>query len=501
MQNKGLDNPTPASQPTAATAWRASAPGRAAEAAFDAVALATFAAVSRMRTPMRRDRKGIALIIAMATVAILSLSITEFAYQTRVNVFIAANARDDLKAYYLAKSGMNIGVVILAFQFELEKDPLIGRFMKRSNFQLYPLMNLFLTPFNTGSLQTPVGGLELSQGATGFGGFHGSFDVHIEPEEGKINLNSFSKGTRNQALLTQLCLLTFGEQHDDLFETEIGSGGGQKIEREQLVSNIVDWVDEDDQRSLLNEFCVPEGTSSGDEGGPYARSDVNYEVKNAKMTTIEELRMVDGVSEAFMQRFADSFTVYPVDKVNLNLANFWVVQSLLCSNVAGANQTTWPCRDPNVATQVTYIALALDGLREFFSNPLNLLFYYMNSESSPIVIDGAKQGQTVAYVNTRQLVRYIRAFKRSPELLAQFISYSPTALQMLGPLAQQLGAAAPEIAIEFNERDLLRSVTVDSPKIFKVIAEGTYGESRKTLVSVVDFSDIKNVKYLYWREY
>lgn len=471
-----------------------------ADDAFDGVARATAFAVRRIEDPMPRGRKGIALLIAMATVAILSLSIVEFAYQTRVNVFIAANARDDLKAYYLAKSGMNIGVVILAFQFELEKDPLIGRFMKRSNFQLYPLMNLFLTPFNSGSLQTPIGGLELSEGATGFGGFHGSFDVHIEPEEGKINLNSFSKGTQNQALLTQLCLLTFGEQHDDLFEDEIGSRS-QKIEREQLVANVVDWVDENDTRSLLNEFCVPEGNGSGDEGSAYARSDVNYEVKNARMTTIEELRLVDGVSDAFMQRFAESFTVYPVDKVNLNLANFWVIQSLLCSNVAGANQTTWPCRDPNVATQVTYIALALDGLREFFSNPLNLLFYYMASENPPIVLDGAKQGQTVAYVNTRQLIRYIRAFKRAPELLAQFIAYSPTALQLLGPLATQLGAVMPEIAIEFNERDLLRNVTVDSPKIFKVIAEGTYGDSKRTLVAVVDFSDIKDVKYLYWREY
>ena len=468
--------------------------------AFDALGRAALWAVDRMRDPMPKGNKGIAILIAMATVAILSLSITEFAYQTRVNVFIAANSRDDLKAYYLAKSGMNIGVVILAFQFELERDPLIGRFMKRSNFQLYPLMSIFLSPFNSGKLETPIGGLDLEGGATGFGGFHGNFDVAIEPEEGKINLNSFGAGANNQALLTQLCLMMAGEQNDDLFDTDLGSTG-QKIRREQLVANIVDWVDSDEQRTLLNEFCVSEGSSSGSEDTPYARADAKYEVKNAKLTTIDELRMVDGVSDAFMARFAESFTVYPVNKVNLNLANFFVIQSLLCSHVAGTNQTTWPCRDPNVQTQVTYIALALDGLRQFFSNPLNLLFYYMNTENPPVVIEGAKKGQTVAYVNKRQLIRYIRAFKSSPEILGQFIAYSPTAQAMLGANIQQLALAMPQVIIDFNERNLLRGVTVDSPKVFKIISKGQYGDAQKTLVSVVDFSDVKNVKYLYWREF
>ncbi len=469
--------------------------------ALDAAAHLARWASRRVGAPMPQGRRGIAILIAMATVAIMSVSVVEFAYQTRVNVFLAANARDDLKAYYLARSGMNLGTVILGFQFELERDPLIGRFMRQSNFQLYPLVSLFLTPFNSGALETPIGGLKLEQGAgaTGFGGFHGSFDVHIEPEEGKINLNAFSKGARNQALITQLCLLTVGEQNDDLFEDD-GRGRSEKVSRQELVANIVDWVDPDETRNVLNDYCIPESSTSGDEGAPYSRRDARYEVKDAKLTTTEELRLVYGVTDDFMQRFGDSFTVYPVNRVNLNLANFNVIQALLCANVAGIDNTTWPCRDPNVASQVTYLALALDGLRQFFSNPLNLLFYYMSPESPPVVIDGAKRGQTVAYVNTRQLVRYIRAFKANPLLLTQFIAYSPTAQSLLGPAALQIGAITPEILLEFNERDILREVTVASPKIFRVIAQGSYGDATKTLVAVVDFSG-KKPKYLYWREY
>jgi type II secretory pathway component PulK len=437
----------------------------------------------------------------MATVAILSTSVIEFAYQTNVNAFLAANSRDDLKSYYLARSGMNLAVLLLAFQFELERDPLVGRFMRNSNFQLYPLINLFLTPFSTGKLSTPVGGIDLgNSGATGFGGFHGSFDVSIAPEEGKLNVNAFSGRSNNQSMMAWMCLLLEDQQRAELFTADLGSRDPDKVTRQELIGNIIDWVDDDKVRANLNEFCVPEGRGSGDEDAPYSRKDAPYETKNAKFTSTEELRLVHGMTDDIYDQFADSFTVYPVDKVNLNLANFLVLQSLLCNHVAGADQTNWPCRDPNVRLQVTYLALALDGLREFFANPLNLLFYYMNSENPPAVIDGSSKGQTVAYRNTRQLVRYLNALKGNPLLLEQFINYSPTAVATLGPLAQQIAATAPPIALEFNERELLRNVTTNSPRIFRVVATGTYGDSTKTLVAVVDFSR-KTGRYFYWREY
>ncbi len=470
---------------------------------FDVIARATYWAVGRLSTKFPRNRRGIALILVMASIAILSTSVVEFAYQTNVNAYLAANSRDDLKSYYLARSGMNLAVLLLAFQFELEKDPLVGRFMRNSNFQLYPLVNLFLSPFSSGQLTTPVGGVDLGKtGATGFGGFHGNFGVHIEPEEGKLNLNRFAKPGNHQSLMTWMCLLVGNEQHEELFSVELGGRDKDRVSREELVANIIDWIDPNKTKTVLDEFCIQEGQGSGDENAYYARNDLPYEAKNDKMTTIEELRLVHGVTDEIYETFAESFTVYPVDRVNLNLANFLVLQSLLCNHVAGANATNWPCRDPNVLNQVTYVALALDGLREFFSNPLNLLFYYMNSENTPQVLDGAKKGQTVAYVNKRQLVRYIRSFKRAPETLQQFISFSPTAHRLLGELALQVAATAPPIVIEFNERNLLRSVTTQSPKIYRVVATGSYGEVEKTLVAVVDFSDRdKGGRYLYWREY
>ncbi|MEO1269635.1 MAG: hypothetical protein AAFX99_16235 [Myxococcota bacterium] len=186
--------------PTPLRAWSSAAlrlPGQA----FETTARVAWWGVQRLSSPVRTSgRRGMALLLAVVAIAVTSVSVTEFVYQTRINASIATNARDDLKAFYLARSGMNLGVLLLDFQFELERDPLIGNFMRRSNFQLYPLVNMLLAPFKSGRLDTPIGGVDLgASGATGFGGFSGEFDVSIEPEEGKININSFHNPRANPA--------------------------------------------------------------------------------------------------------------------------------------------------------------------------------------------------------------------------------------------------------------------------------------------------------------
>ncbi len=53
------------------------------------------------------NEKGIALIITLLVVTLLTALIVEFAYSARVNLSAAGNFRDKQKSYYLAKSGVN----------------------------------------------------------------------------------------------------------------------------------------------------------------------------------------------------------------------------------------------------------------------------------------------------------------------------------------------------------------------------------------------------------
>ncbi len=53
------------------------------------------------------NEKGVALIITLLVVTLLTALIVEFAYSARVNLSSAGSFRDRQKAYYLAKSGVN----------------------------------------------------------------------------------------------------------------------------------------------------------------------------------------------------------------------------------------------------------------------------------------------------------------------------------------------------------------------------------------------------------
>src|SRR5439155_205842 len=51
-----------------------------------------------------RSRRGVALILVLTTIAILTSVAVDFGYQSRVNLRLTENARDELRAYYLARS-------------------------------------------------------------------------------------------------------------------------------------------------------------------------------------------------------------------------------------------------------------------------------------------------------------------------------------------------------------------------------------------------------------
>jgi general secretion pathway protein K len=73
-------------------------------------------ASQRLRRKVGDSRRGMALIVVFTTVAILSTSITEYVYNTRVNLRLAQNQRDEVKAYYLARSGVNLQRLAIAYQ-------------------------------------------------------------------------------------------------------------------------------------------------------------------------------------------------------------------------------------------------------------------------------------------------------------------------------------------------------------------------------------------------
>lgn len=466
----------------------------------------TRATLDRLDRPVAtpRNERGVALLLSLVTIAILSAAVVDFAYQNRVNLALASNERDQLKAYFLARSAVNISKLLVAFQFALSDESketsddmgrLIGRAMRRSNFQMYQYIDLMMGPFNSGKIESPIGGISLADtGVEGFGDFTGNMEVKVVPEEGRFDVNAFAKSTLDNGDLHQMCAMLLDSQYDEIFEQKDATG--ETLDRATVLQRIIDYLDPDEQSIVLKDDCTVEG-SAGDERAPYDKLDYSRRVgpPNRKITHLDELYKVAGVTPAFMDAFADQLTVYPVGKPNLNVAQAPVFYSILCRNVEAqggkdANAIDLCMRDPVIGLQVLYFALALDGVRAFFENPLSVLLAYVGSTESKL-LPSAKKGQPVGFLSVSQFPNFLNDFKGSPLLMAQFIQYSPLyqkiVVQNPGMVVDPLQPKFPAWTVSFDKSGLMKSVSVDTPKIYRIFATGTYGTTEATIEAVIDF--------------
>src|SRR5215813_964838 len=81
---------------------------------------------SRLRLPDARrggssSERGVAMIIAVVSIAILTVVATEFVYNSRVDLQMATNQRDEIRAYYLARSGLGLSRLLLRFQKQMDQ--------------------------------------------------------------------------------------------------------------------------------------------------------------------------------------------------------------------------------------------------------------------------------------------------------------------------------------------------------------------------------------------
>jgi len=298
-----------------------------------------------------KGQRGVALIMVLVVITILTVVTVEFQYESRVYLRLAGNARDEMRAHYLANSAMAFTQLILYFQTTV--DQMIAKFWKNNppNIQLWQLIPIDsdLARAVAGGMfsmqeqqslfdDTTIGGMneenqeevnEQAAGLTfgeaeGFGSFEGHFQATVEDEERKINLNirpgnSAEKEGMKKALLS----LIEPVQYDILFENP--DKYGQYHDRNEIINAIVDWIDPDN---------IMEGFDSGDEASRYEYLEEPYPSRNHFFDTLDEVQLVSGIDDRFWNFFSDSLTIYRTKKININTCNPEVMRSLLYQYLA-----------------------------------------------------------------------------------------------------------------------------------------------------------------------
>ncbi|MDQ3267011.1 MAG: type II secretion system protein GspK [Myxococcota bacterium] len=305
--------------------------------------------LSRQRA--RRER-GVALMIVIISITLLTVVATDFAFNTRVDLQLAANHRDDTRAYFLAKSGIGMARLVLKFQAQIDKSPIPGlpaaaqallppgqagggaaginlQVWRMIKIDCHMLQGMVADPDPREQPPARVADTEFDrefsevaerQQRRSFGGFEGCFQARISDEEERLNLVRLdAPQLSSQPVVLGLYELLSDKRFEFLFERE--DANRVKVNPQEVLINLKDWIDEDEMQSSLNLSGQGDVFLRGfsDENYPYDSYQTRYEAKNARFDSVDELFMVHGVNDAFMAAFRDRLTVYPDVNARLNI--------------------------------------------------------------------------------------------------------------------------------------------------------------------------------------
>jgi len=238
----------------------------------------------------RASNEGVALLLALLFVVLLTVLVVEHAYETRVEASFVENNLTIFEARIAARSAVAYGYSLLAA--DLEETAVSGQGVAFDSLVDLWAQGLPYQQINEAIMQ-----------------------CRIQDEYGKLNLNALLKptnGEENEYMVEALRIL-------------IERRGGDP----NVVDAILDWLDPDDDMR-----------STGAEADFYTTIEPPYGCKNGPMNSVEELLLVYGMtSELFFgdpenpEEFpplTELLTVHgdPLGRINVNTARYPVLEAM-----------------------------------------------------------------------------------------------------------------------------------------------------------------------------
>ena len=337
----------------------------------------------RLRRPVllrRRRQAGIALVVVTVTLAVLGAVVGDFSFNARVDLEAAANARDTLRAEYLARSGMQLSrLLIKVQQAVLDKNRQFVGDIQIADFAPY-LMKAFGGESDERAGLGALLGLDVSQ-MKGLGvGKNATFDVNMTSDDGRINVNCGGGINPNQpaaqSLYGVLSALFWPPRYDNPPWRIWGSldADGQLAVRDETARAIIDWTDVDEQQ-FAPQITLPGATTptpASGSGGPesynYDAGRDPYKARNNFFDTLEEVNLVRGVGDNFWGTFGELLTVYGGCQVNIGAVppEKWMIMAAIIR---------YSAKDPNNQAllddvQVAAVAQKILGLMQMTGGAL-----------------------------------------------------------------------------------------------------------------------------------
>ena len=224
---------------------------------------------------MRQAERWFALVAVLLVLGLLGIIGAEFGYSMRLEAEAMRAWRDHMKAAHLAEAGVGQALREMAGDFQYVSLPFDG----------------VLTFYKQGPPAAVLPRFARTKVRLGAG----EFSYLITDEQARLNVNTATPDQLDKLLQ---CL------------------GVDKINRDQIVDSILDWIDANDDHRI-------NGAESDDY---YLKLPVPYRARNAQIESVNELLQIKGVTPALFEGvdgrpgLRDVLTARGAGRVNVNTA-------------------------------------------------------------------------------------------------------------------------------------------------------------------------------------
>jgi general secretion pathway protein K len=276
---------------------------------------------------------GVALVIVMIAIFVLSMLVAALAYSMKVETKLAMTANNEAALTWLGRSGVELARYAFAQQLSVTAEPYDSLNQKWAG-----------GPGTLASENSPLAGLSMENFQVG----DGRVTVKITDLERRININ------KADAALLQQALTLVGVNASDI---------------SAISDSILDWLDPNPNSNVHR----PNGAKSD----YYQSLDPPYEAKNAPMDDLSELLLIRGITQdiywgssstnhapAFFQKTDRFGRILDTPAYTIGLAEIFTPLSdgLININTASVNTLqAIPGIDANAAEQIVKLRSGPDG--------------------------------------------------------------------------------------------------------------------------------------------